>query len=381
MSLHPGYQQFTRSQFERSARTTLANHLREVEEAHMRNYQMGAILEAAGRVTYNHGGEGIDWPVRFRNHPVEGNTGETPRTYQRINLWKTAKLDWRGYQTTDLIYNRELLANRGPEGIIKVWDGFMDRLKDSMKYATSSQYFIDGEDVNHANLWCGLNTMFQVNGTVNYTTGAQRSANNADYVYYPSGEYAGIKLDLGYYGGANETGAIWPEGTADTEYDFWTGIHVNWTSERFAADVSDLFTDKGEEAMRFGILAVQRNGGQENQLTNIWLARNLYGQLLKKQDNRQEIMVESEYSLRKLGFRNVIHFDGVEVSWEAAVPHNTGFGIGYDCCDLMNMYPEMFHPEGPEYDMDEQAYKAVVSNLGNLKFKSPRNVLKLQNVV
>ncbi len=65
------YKGFNPVAFARSSATTLAHHIREVEEAMMRNYQMGALLEAAGRVNYNNSGEGFDWPVQYRFHSIE----------------------------------------------------------------------------------------------------------------------------------------------------------------------------------------------------------------------------------------------------------------------------------------------------------------------
>ena len=71
------YKGFNPVAFARTAATTLAHHIRDVEENMLRNYQLGALLEAAGRVNYNNTGEGFDWPVQYRLHKIEGNTGET----------------------------------------------------------------------------------------------------------------------------------------------------------------------------------------------------------------------------------------------------------------------------------------------------------------
>ena len=101
------YKGFNPVAFARTAATTLAHHIRDVEENMLRNYQLGALLEAAGRVNYNNTGEGFDWPVQYRLHKIEGNTGETARNFARKNLWKTANLEMRGYQTTDSMYYRE----------------------------------------------------------------------------------------------------------------------------------------------------------------------------------------------------------------------------------------------------------------------------------
>ena len=100
------YKGFNPVAFARTSATTLAKHIREVEESMLRNFQMGALLESAGRVNYNNSGEGFDWPVQYRLHNIEGNTGETARNFARRNLWKTASLEYSGYHVPATMYYR-----------------------------------------------------------------------------------------------------------------------------------------------------------------------------------------------------------------------------------------------------------------------------------
>ena len=46
----------------------------------------------------------------------------------------------------------------------------------------------------------------------------------------------------------------------------------------------------------------------------------------------------------------------------------------------MSMDDSLFRPEGPEYDLRQQSYIAVVSTLSNLKFTSPRNFWKIADL-
>lgn len=370
------YQGYNRQAFERSSSTTLAKHITEVEDAIRRNFKFLALLESAGRVSFNHSGEGFDWPVRYRIHNVEGNTGETPRRFERRNLWKKAKGEFRGYQATDMMYEKEFQSNKGPEGIIKVFNGMTTRIDESIRYVMGTQFFNDGSLPQNADFWEGLETLFKTNGTLNITDGTQRTANAADKVGYPDGEYAGIDMELGFYGGDNQAGLRWPDGVADPEFDFWSPLVVCYDSTAFSGS-SHTFLLQGREAMRYGMLAQQRNGTLEDQLTQFWLAKNLYNDFLNSNDSKEEIQVQSNYSLRALGFTSVM-FDGVEVTWEATVPADRGYGISLMNTELLCMYPTLLVPEGPEWSMDDQAYRAVVSTLSNLKYKSPRNYLALK---
>ena len=372
------YKGFSATDFARTAATTLAHHMRDVEHAMLRNYQLGA-LEASGQVNYNNGGRGFDWPVQYRLHAIEGNTGETTRNFARTNLWKVANLEYRGYQVVDSMYHKEMLENRGPEGVVKVFSSMTQRLEESIKQGFGTQYYVDGNASGNEESWHGLESIFGIDGTVNVSTGAQRTANAADYVGYPSDTYAGLSTILGNYGGDQESGVVWPDGIADSEYDFWSPIVVNYTSTAFGG-AADTWAAQGDEAMRYGIIHSQRNTTKNGQITNVQLGRDLYFDFLNLIDDKERIVISSEHSLRALGFKNTVSFDGVEVSWEAGMPAAVGYGLNYENIELKCMEDSMLRVEGPEYDIHSQAYNAVVSHLGNLKMNSPRNFFKLQAI-
>ena len=171
------YKGFSPAAFARSSATTLAHHVREVEQAFLRNYQIGALLESNGRVNYNNTGVGFDWPVQYRLHTVEGNTGETARNFVRKNLWKVANQEFRGYQATDSMFYREFLENKGPEGIIKVYDNFADRIMTSVKQSLGTEYYVDGAASGYEQSWHGLESMFTIDSsgtdqTITATSGA-----------------------------------------------------------------------------------------------------------------------------------------------------------------------------------------------------------------
>lgn len=371
------YQGYSNTDFERTMHTILARNIAEVEVNVLRNYAMGALLESGGRVIYRCTGRGMDWPVQYKLHDVQGYTGEETRTYGRDNLWKTANLEYRGYQATQGMYKKEFREAAGQEAIVKVFDGMVDRLKTSLKQHFGKQYYIDGSANGNETCWHGLESMFGTNGTVTYTTGAQQSTSVQDYVAYPSDTYAGLSTILGNYGGENASGSIWPADVADAEYDFWSPLIVQYDSARFGGSANTFA--KGVEAMRYAILNGQRNASMDLQLTTFFLARNLYGELLNLLDDKEQIQITSENGLRALGFKNVVVVDGVEVTWETGVAQDTGYGVNINGIELCSMYDDsLFDVEGPTYDPDESAFKASVDTLSNLKFKNgPRNFVKI----
>ena len=370
-----GFQNFDRFAWARSLHTTMPKLLREVEDTVKKNFQIMALMEAAGRISTGHGGEGIQWPIRYKNHKAVGATGENSRNFTPTNLFKTASLDYRGYEVTDSIKRREMEKNKGESAIIKVLDGFAERLKESLLQELAPQFYIDGEDAENERFWHGFKTLSRTNGqTLNNDGSGARSKNAADKVAAPSGTYAALSCVLGTYGGSQDDSSIpWPEGTQDAQYDFWSPLIVQRDSSAFG-DGSNPGADL-EKALRYGITHAQRNSTIDGQITNVFMDRSLFIDLKDHNDGRQTIEVKNAPgSLIELGFRNVFRFDGIELGFENAVPAGYAFGINLACMELMSLTENLFEDEGgPQYDINTQSMNAVVSTLSNIKYKSPRN--------
>lgn len=359
----------------RTLNTVLSKHIAEVEENMLRNFKFGALLESAGRISYNNGGAGFNWTFQYRNHEISATTGETARNFARRNLHLKAALPYRGYQATDMYYRKEAREAQGKEAEVKIIDGFAARLEQSMKQALATEFYIDGEASGNTNSWHGFESMFGTNGTVNVSTGAQRSANAADPVGYASDTYAQQATDLANNGGENESGVVWPLGVADPEYDCWTPLIVNYTSTYFAGSAAT-WAAQCEEAMSYLLTNAQRNA-VDNAIDTILLNRDLFRKLKDKMRAKERINVTDSLKLRSLGFKDTIEFDGVEVGMENAIPNAVGYAFNIQNHELLSMDPQMYEVQGPEYDIDNDAFKTVVSTLSNLKHNSPRNVAKL----
>ncbi len=374
------YQGYSQQQWARIFNTTIAKHRRTMEENSLRNFQFGALLEANGRVSYNHGGNGFDWPVQYKRSPVTGNTGEQSRNFVRRQRTKVANLDYRGYEATDSMTWLEFLANKGEEGIVKIFDNMVSNLETDLKQHFGRQYFVDGNASGYEQSWHGFESFCGrvSNSTLTFSTGAARTANQADVVCEPSDTYAGLSTILGNYGGEQESSVSWPLGTASADYDFWTPLLIVFDSSEFGA-TDDKF-DKGDEAIRFGLTHANRNmGGKDDAITQVFLDRELFRAFKKASSAKEEIQVDnaSQGSLRSLGFPNTFIFDGVEVTPENGVPNRVGYGCNINGIELVSMDDNLLRTE-TEWDIDSQSYKAVVSTLSNLVFKSgPRNVFKL----
>ena len=366
----------------RSIATTIVNHLKEEEINSFRKFKIFAAIEANGKVKTNMAGRGFDWEIRYRNHTPTGNNGETPRTFARQNLWKRAELEYRGAQVTDAIYKKEMLENRSAQALVNVASKMSSRLLESMEQYLGFEWTKDGYLAGNELNFHGIESFMGYSGTVNVSTGAQRgtgtspgSGSAPDPLGFPSDTYAGLSTALGAYGGSQLSG-VWPNGRADAEYDFYSPIIVNTTSSYFGGST---WAANCRKAIREGLQQARRNDSKEDQIDMVLLDRRLFIDFLNAMDSQERTVVTPgrPNGLRSMGFTDTVEFDGVEVSSDVSVPSNTGYGLAIGNMELLSMEGQLLNSEGPFYDEITQQYRYVVSMLGNLKFKSPRNFFKL----
>jgi hypothetical protein len=368
----------------RSIGTTITNYLREEELTTFRKFKVFAALEGSGNVVMNQGGLGLNWQVRYRNQPVSGNNGETPRVFARQNLWVDANLPYRGYQVTDSIYKREMLENRGQQALINVAGKMASRLQESMEQHLAKEVWIDGNKAGNELRFHGIESFTAIDGTVSIVDGTKRAANADDPFGWPADSYAGVNTGLGAVAGSQLEGS-WPNGVADPEYDFYSPIVVNYTSKYFKGKDSTgtdsyIWQDQCVQAVREGIQQAKRNDTKESQIDMVIMDRKMYIEYMNKLDSKERALISSNTGLKLYGFKDVFQQDGVDISTEYAVPTGCGYGLSIANMELRCMEGSLMTAEGPFYNEDTQAYRYVVSVLANLKFRSPRNFFKLQAI-
>lgn len=367
--------------------TTIVQHLREEELTTFRKFKVFSMLESSGNVLMNQSGRGFDWNVRYRNAPVSGNTGDTPRTFSRVNMWKRAELPWRGFTTTDAIYRREMLENRGQQALVDVASKMAERLQESLEQHLSYQPYRDGNAANHENDFHGLESFLAYNGTVDESgTGVadqDAAGGAADRFGFPDDNYAGLSTKLGYYGGGRigQTTGIWPDVPVDPELDFYSPVIVNYHANSFSGGGGGTtWADNCVFAIREGIHQCKRNDTKEAQIDMVVLDRHMYITFLNTYKEQERLVVERENGLRALGFSDVVSLDGVELTSEYAVPAGKGYGISIGNMELRCLENQLMVAEGPFFSEETQSYRYACSTLGNFRFRSPRNFFLLAPV-
>ncbi len=386
----------------RTLTTTIRKHFKDVEPEMLRQHRLTAMLEQEGRLEFNAGGAGFDWPLQYRLHDIQDNNGTDPRNFVAQELWKIANLEYRGYQVTDAVSKKEKLAAQGPEGIIKVASKIVDRLKQSLKEGFARELYVDGNTAANAKRihgfesFCGASVAVSspkydtynwgTTGTV--PTNTARSIDgitNGDPIVVPSDTYAGLSTALGNYGGSQISGA-WPLGVADPQYDFYTPLLLNTQALFFGATAG--WQNNAREILSFGIINSQRNASLDDQMDFVLMDRLLYYQARNLLTDAERILVTNKTGLRAFGFKNTFELDGIECSWEYGIPMTpqstststtlqpSAYGFNVKNMTLYSMQDSLFKVEGPEYDIDTQHDKVVVDYLGNVKFESPRRAVK-----
>ena len=347
---------------------------------------MFALLEQSGNVVMNQSGRGFDWNVRWRNAPVTGNTGDTPRTFSRVNMWKRAELPWRGFTTTDSIYRREMLENRGQQALVDVAGKMAERLQESLEQHLSYQPYRDGNASGFENDFHGMESFLGYSGTVNEgssdVAATRSSSNTGDRYGYPSDTYAGLSTQLGYYGGGRigTTTGTWPNVPVDPELDFYSPVVINYNATSFDGNSGQNWKANCVYAMREGIHQCKRNDTKEAQIDLVVLDRAMYIQFLNSYKQQERIAVSKETGLKALGFSDVVTLDGVEVTSEYAVPPGKGYGISVGNMELRCLENQLMVAEGPFFAEETQSYRYACSTLGNVRFRSPRNFVLLAPV-
>lgn len=380
------YHGYSEDGWARKAATTLAKHIPEVEDTTLRNHKFLALLQSKGQMIFNDSGNGFDWNVKIKKPNVKGFNGREPISFDRKNLHEVANLAWRGYYATESMTEAEFLENRGSkEQIVNVFGNMIEELESAMKQRLPLEVFVDGAAAGNEQSWHGLETLFGYTGTLNSTDGTQRvSPNAADLVAYPTGTYGSLSTELGHFGGEqyaspNNKDSIWPNYLADPEFDCWSPLIVNYTSTGFAGTTAT-WKEQGKQALSFAITHAQRNSTLEEQATQLYMARDLWIGFIEDLREKERIMTSSSLGLRALGFKDVVEWDGVECTWDSAVPIGDAYLVPLGQIQLRCLREKLLHPEGPHWDFKQRTYDAALTTLSNLKFKSPRNFAKLSPI-
>jgi hypothetical protein len=242
--------------------------------------------------------------------------------------------------------------------MVSIFSGMAVRLKEEMEDQFSEELFVDGGLAANSQRIHGLESFLTQSGTTSMATG----------YLAPSQTYANLSTVIGNYGGT--WSGSWPDGKGDASYDFWSPIIISYVNTAFdpAAGSGATFRVNGPFAMRTGIIKLHRNKGKRGQLDFIQLDDSLFRTFAQTSASSERIVVNrgEDSQLVKLGFRDVINLDGVDVTWEYGMPASTGYLINCSAMELRSLQDQLFVPDGPDWDISTKSWRYSIDFAGNM---------------
>ena len=356
--------------------TTITKYLKGAEDLTIRNRLELAFLESRGLIKKSQSGTDIEWRQLMKHPPVSSYADGSTIDFSRRDLYAKALLDWRSYQVTDALTQKEEYMNSGAEAIIRRVDEIIPNLTTALRNKVCAELYTDGYASNNQDRLCGFDSFTGTSTTV-----------AADKIAKPDDTYATVATALGTAGGSWSTGLTtfpnanvatdWPYGQSQTpEYDYWTPKLVNWSSTSWGTGTTT-WEDNCERALREAYQFTVVTGGKDGMPDITILAPNLMVGFQNHFSAKQRIMVPHKEA-NDLGFPNTLNFDGVGVTSSFDVAANTGYQWNFDQVSLLLLSPQLFVP-AKDQDLTKDAKLFKLGFYGNLKFETPKFFAKLKN--
>jgi len=348
------------------ANATINRYIRKQTLAIARKQPFLAALMSKKRVMYGVTGKLQDWKVRVKRTPMITFDDGDSLTFSRQEKHKTAQLPMRSYVVTKAIYKGDKLMNGGNEAIVPLAANAVSEAMDDIKNQFAQRLWqIDGNATGYDK---------QIHG-IPSATGATDNGSSS-IVGTNADTYAGLSTVRGNFGGA-WTGT-WPDGYGDPQYAAWSPLIVDYSASVAESSGGWSATTKTWpntciEAIRFAIIMTACN---EDSLDNIYLAPNLYRQLLNAAQEEERLVVNrmQDSTNTKLGFRG-INIDGVDVLFDPDIPAGKGYGINFDSIELWSYQKQLFVSE-TSFNHEKMADRVSVDFYGNLGLKSLRGLVQ-----
>src|SRR5262245_32877912 len=172
--------------------TTIRNYIREREQDTLRNRKLLAKLQANGKISYNWSGDQAEWRIEFKRNNIQGMADADVLTFPRIDRFKKANLDWRGYASTDSVTKKEKLMNAGTQAIINRYTEVTDLLMTDIEEGFSQELYIDGNASGNDKRIHGIESFFAIaTSAVTGITAAGEIIGTP--LLAPSDNYAGLQ--------------------------------------------------------------------------------------------------------------------------------------------------------------------------------------------
>jgi hypothetical protein len=361
----------------RVANSTISKYVRKRENNTLRNRKLTALMKKRGRITFNWSGDKMDWKIKFKRQKMrtfqDGDTLDFPQS----DRYRTAKLDWRGYASTDSMTKAQFLQNRSTEAIVNLYAELAKDLMDDMDDEFGEEMYVNGYDPDNIGRIHGIESFMQA--SVNAGNGAAS----------PTGSFAGLSCVPGDFGGSWTGGPTfaasanggWPNGRGDAEFDFWSPLIVDYGDTLFDP-THQTWENNCIEAISFAIIKGKKSKSLTGGLNLFLLEDELYRKYLKQIRGKERLVVQRSQEasdMVSLGFLDTVNQDGTDITSEYGITPGGGYGFNVEAMELRSQQAQLFVPEGPDQDISSQAWRFSIDFYGNMVW-NPKFQVKLANL-
>lgn len=356
--------------------TTMKKYFKGEIVAVLRKRLLLSMLEQRGQISFNASGAGdgvaddMQWQVRYLQNDLQGFDDSSVLIFSAVNRHKRAVLPWRGYAMPEGMHEIDRMKNRGPEALVNIWDTKAKDMMSDISEKLGPEMYVDGNAAGNSLKLHGIESFMSVSGAL-----ASQKVGN------PNDTYAGLSTALAGYGGSWDSSAVWPDGTGSATYDFWSPIVVDYTNALWP-QATKTWDNTAVDAMRYGLMAARRNDDKDNMIEIVIHEREMYRKFvtLFQTEERLPIQPGDNTGMRKLGFKDIINFDGTDVTWEFGCPGGVGYGWCMNALEMICLNEELIDVKGPDLDPASQVWRFWATMVLNLKFRTIRNFLKFKAI-
>lgn len=329
--------------------TTKPAYMKGASDLTIRKRLFLAMLKKKGRITFNNSGYEFRGQVEFSQPTMHQHGDGSMIDFSNHQAFQQWVLPWSGYQASDSITMKQKAMNSGPEALINLFKTKQGRLMKKLQNGLAGEVYKAGGTSGRENAIYGLETAL-----------TERTAPAAgDRIAEPSVTYAGLSTALANQGGTwsadgssfpNATLANnWPDGSGDSEYDYYSPKLVNWSSTGWGTG-STSWEDNCWRVIGQTITWLTLNGGDEAGPEICVLAGNLFQGYKNHEEATRRINIPHK-TANDLGFSgNVLNQDGCAISADYDCPTNVGYMLNTSSIEIASLMPELFWMEGPDKD-------------------------------
>lgn len=320
-------------------------------------------LGQKGRIEYGVSGKKTDWRVVYRQQEPIPYDDMDSRQVSRVNRHRTAEVDWKAWTYGEGFSLTEKLINRGDNALFNlVEENTKLAATDFMKFL-AKQPFTDG-DVSGDNNMDGLETMFSdISSLV-----TDNSSGNG-MVGDPSGQYAGLYMDLNYYGAGSfveHSSREWPEGVGLKQFHFFSPLAVDVTNANWDVTTSE-WKYTWRLAMNYAttFLMALHEGRVDDWVMTPSMLMECQNSLIDK----ERYLINGDANLVNLGFDH-IDWNGTKLLSDVGCTDSRCYGLAYDEMQLRCLTDQLVLKETDD-DVTTLTDAIYFLSMCNMKFTSP----------